>query len=312
MALQGQVHVDFNRLSSLFSQSLADTIQQLQVGPNYSFAGRFWINPNWSGSFLEALSFKGELMSEEAILKGYQMQSVQADVQYVPGRLDIQNLSIQDSAGSLKTADAVVILDKNQDKWNFFTPRLTIRNLRPSLLRDIESYTTSTKFRSLIFKRIEFQNLRGDLSDKQSWQAEGNLHFLNPSRKKPFPVIFAIPAEIILRLGLDPHVLNPVTGSIYFNLQEQKFYFTRFKDVYSEGRGSKFYLAQSSEPSWMDFNGNLSVNIRMRHYNLIFKITDLFTVSIQGNIKKPHYSLQKQSKSPRKKHTGTVRHEAEA
>lgn len=162
------------------------------------------------------------------------------------------------------------------------------------------------KFRSLILKRIDFYELTGDIGHPETWQARGNLHFMNPSRKNPLHTLFAIPAEIILRLGLDPHVLNPVTGMIYFNLQNERFYLTRFKDVYSEGRGSKFYLAQGEEPSWMDFDGNLSVNIRMKQYNLIFKIAELFTVSVQGNIRKPHYSLQKQSKSSRRTHGMTI------
>ena len=107
---------------------------------------------------------------------------------------------------------------------------------------------------------------------------------------------------MILRLGLNPEVLNPVTGTIYFNLQGDRFYFTKFKDVYSEGRGSKFYLAQGVSPSWMDMNGNLSIQIGMKQYNLIFKIAELFTVSIQGTVKKPKYFLQKHVKLPRKGH----------
>jgi len=119
-------------------------------------------------------------------------------------------------------------------------------------------------------------------------------------RKNVFHPLFAIPGEIILRLGLDPNVLNPVTGTIYFNLQGDKFYMTKFKDVYSEGRGSKFYLAGGPNPSWMDFEGNLSMQVRMKQYNLIFKIAELFTVSVEGNIKKPRYNLQKQSKGSRR------------
>lgn len=300
-ALQGQVSIDFNRLSSLLALPIADTIQKLKIGSPYCFAGQFWINSDWGTTFLETLSFKGKLLSEEAIVKGYQIKNFEADVQYVPGRLDIQNLVMQDPAGTIKAANCVVLLDSKEDKWTFFIPRLTVKNLRFNLLRDIETYAPgNSKFRSLTLKKVEFQDFQGDLGQIHTWQTQGNLHFMNPSKKHPFHPIFAIPAEIILRLGLDPHVLNPVTGIIYFNLRGERFYLTRFKDVYSEGRGSKFYLAQGSTPSWMDFDGNLSVRVRMKQYNLIFKIAELFTVSIQGNIKKPRYTLQKQSKSSRK------------
>lgn len=300
-ALRGQVTIDFNRFSALLAPDVEETIRKLKLGSLYSLVGRFWMNLDWGATLLEMISFKGKLISQEAILKGYQMSSLQADLQYVPGRLDVQTVSIQDPAGSLKIDNCIVILDNQRKGWTFFVPRLTVRNLRLGLLRDTEVYTqVNSKFRSLILKRVEFQNLSGELRDLATWQAQGNLHFLNPSRKNFFHPLLAIPAEIILRLGLDPHVLNPVTGMIYFSLQGDRFYLNRFKDVYSEGRGSKFYLAQSSDPSWMDFDGNLSVHIRMKQYNLIFKIAELFTVSIHGNIKKPRYSLQKQSKASQK------------
>lgn len=299
-SLQGQVAINFNRLSALLAPSVAEAIQKLKVGSLYTINGNFWINPDKGPTLLDTISFKGKLTSKEAILKGYQMQSLQADVQYIPGRLDIQNVSIDDPAGSIKVANCVVHLDDKQNKWMFFTPRLNVKNLRLNLLRDTESYAqTNPKFRSLVLKKVDFQNFGGEVTQLDTWQAQGNLQFLNSPRKNPLHTLFAIPAEIILRLGLDPHVLNPVTGIVYFNLLGDRFYLKRFKDMFSEGRGSKFYLV-GPEPSWMDFDGNLAVSVRMKQYNLMFKIAELFTVSIQGNIKKPRYSLQKQSKTNHK------------
>jgi hypothetical protein len=301
-ALQGQVTLDFNRLCPLLSSQMVEIIQKLKIGSLYTLMGHFWLNPDLGNSLLEIVSFQGSLVSDEAILKGYQVQKVQADLQYVPGRFDIQNLLIQDPAGSVKSANLVATLDRGKDQWTLFVPHLTVKNLRLCLLRDTESpyVPINSKFRSLLVKRIDLQDFSGALNKLDTWQAQGNLHFLNPSRKNLFHPLFAIPAEIILRLGLDPQVLNPVTGIIYFNLRGDRFYLTRFKDVYSEGRGSKFYLAQGKNFSWMDFNGNLCVQVRMKQYNLIFKIVELFTVSIQGNIKKPRYILQKQSRTQRK------------
>lgn len=304
-ALQGQVSLNFNRLCPLLPLSMADAIQKLKMDSSYVLAGHLWINSDLGDSLLDTLSFKGVVTSQEAILKGYQFQHLQADLQYVPGRLDLQNLFIQDPAGNVKAAHLIATWDRRKDQWTLFIPRLIVKNLRMGLLRDTESShaPTNPKFRSLIVKRVDLQDFSGELGNQQTWQAQGTLHFLNPSRKNFFHPLLAIPAEIILRLGLDPHVLNPVTGIIYFTLQGDRFYLTRFKDVYSEGRGSKFYLAQSSQPSWMDFDGNLSVQVRMKQYNLIFKIAELFTVSIQGNIKKPRYTLQKQSKTSHKGQT---------
>lgn len=300
--LEGQIAIDFNRLSPLLTAPTAEMIQELKLGSLYSLSGRFWMNPDLGETLLETVFFQGLLKSQEAVIKGYQVKNFEADLQYIPGRLDVKNLLIQDPAGSVKAANFVAVL--NQDHWDLFIPRLTVKNLRLSLLKDTElpMAQTNPKFRSLLIKRIDFQDFYGKLDELQTWQAKGSLHFLNPSRKNFFHPLFAIPAEIILRLGLDPQVLNPVTGTIYFNLEEERFYLTRFKDIYSEGRGSKFYLAQSPYPSWMDFNGNLFVQVRMKQYNLIFKIAELFTVSIQGNIKKPRYTLHKQSKALHKRH----------
>lgn len=300
--LQGQVAVDFNLLCPLLTKRMAEAIQKLKLGSSYSLVGRFWMNPDLGDAFLDTVSCKGNLISEEAILKGFQVQKIRADLQYVPGRLDVQNLMIQDPAGSVKIGDLIATFDYPKDKWTLYVPRLTVKNLRPFLLRDRENPQAqpNAKFRSLYVKRIDLQDFSGQLDNLQTWQGQGYLHFLNPSRKNMTHPLLAIPAEIILRLGLDPQVLNPVTGMIYFRLQGERFYLTRFKDVFSEGRGSKFYLAQAQDPSWMDLNGNLSVQVRMKQYNLIFKIAELFTVSVQGNIKKPRYSLQKHSKMPHK------------
>lgn len=302
--LQGQVKVDFNRLSPLLAPDIAEVIETLKLGSFFSFGGNFWLNPQSGASFLDTVSFKGKLESEEFILKGYQMQNLQADLQYVPDQLDMQNLLIKDTAGTIKLDHCIVLKNKFFNSWSFIIPELTVKNLKPYLLRDTEiNGQKNPKFRSLILKRIDLQDVQGELAQIHTWQGQGSLHFMNPTKKNPLQTLLAIPAEIILRLGLDPHVLNPVTGFVYFDLKGDRFYLNRFRDVYSEGRGSKFYLAQGLDPHWMDWNGNLSLNIRMKQYNLLFKIAELFTVSIQGNIKKPQYRLQKQQKTSHKMRT---------
>ncbi len=298
-ALQGQIQVDFNQLCPLLPTYLAEKIQHLKVGSLYHLDGKVWWNPKLSSTFLDSVFFQGQLTSQNAILKGYQVNHVQSEVQYRPGRWDMQKCVIQDEAGQVNIDELTILLDAKTNEWSLFMPRLTVKHFKPYLLRDAEdpSAALNVKWRALIVKRIELEGFSGKLQDAHTWQAQGSLYFLNPSRKNFQHPLLAIPAEIILRLGLDPHVLNPVTGTIYFDLQEGRFYLKRFKDVYSEGRGSKFYLAQGPAPSWMDFDGNLSVQIRMKQYNLIFKLAELFTVSIQGNLKKPRYTLQKQAKA---------------
>ena len=305
--LKGRVSVDFNRLSSLLPLQMAEGIKKLKLNSLFAIEGDFWINSDYGKSFFDTLSFKGKLLGNEAVIKGYQLKKVQADLQYIPNRLDVQNFIVEDPAVSVKVPSGVVAFDQNEDCWGFSFPQVEVRNLKPSLLRDTEtSSPMSPKFRSLIVKKIDFQNLKGNVDEVSTWQAEGSLQFLNSSRKNALQALFAIPAEILLRVGLDPQVLNPVKGMVFFDLQGDRFYLRRFRDVFSEGRGSKFYLV-GPNPSWIDFDGNLSVNIRMKHYNLIFKITELFTFSIHGNIKKPLYGLQRQPKVSRKGRSAMMR-----
>ena len=295
--MQGIVAIDIERLSHLLKPHIAENISKLKIASTCILTGNFWMNPDFGATFLDTLSFKGRLVSEKPILKGYQLKYLQSDLQYIPGRLDFQNAIIEDPAGVFKCPQCVVSFNEQKDKWTFMTPDFTFRNLNLSLLKDVEAdLSIKSKFRSLVLKKVTCHNFQGDLDDLQTWQGEGSVSFLNSPRKNLFTPLFAIPSEIILRVGLDPHVLNPVTGTIDFEVRDNRFYLTKFKDVYSEGHGSKFYLAHSSEVSWMDFDGNLSVSIRMKQYNLIFKIAELFTFSIQGNIQKPRYTLQKLSK----------------
>ncbi len=284
-ALKGQLAIDFNRLSPLLPSEMANTIQKCKVGSTFSLAGQFRMNPGLGQTLLETVFFQGSLCSQNVILKGYECDHIQAQIDYEPGRMDMHNLSLEDFSGNVHVPALTAFKDQKTDLWSLYIPQLIVKNLRPSLLRAIEveqEASSSSKFRSLLVKRAEIREIFGELGDMQTWKGQGNMHFLNPTRKNLYHPLLAIPAEIILRLGLDPQVLNPVTGIIYFDLQGDRFYLTRFKDVYSEGRGSKFYLAESPTPSWMDFDGNLLVRIRMKQYNLIFKIAELFTVSIQG------------------------------
>lgn len=214
------------------------------------------------------------------------------DVDYTPQTLKLNNLIAEDEAVTIRCD--TMTLNRAVDEWHLFTPQLIVKNLQPSLLRTLD-HAPSPHFKSLLIRRIEFENVSGRISRLPNWQGEGYLHFLNPTRKEHS--LLAIPSEVMHGLGVDPHVLNPVTGTIYFDLKGDRFYLTKFKDVYSEGRGSKFYLADTTTPSWIDMEGNLFLQVRMKQYNLMFKLAEMFTLSIQGNIQKPKYSLFKHEKS---------------
>lgn len=294
--LQGSIGINFNDLCPLLAEETAETVHALETGSSYVFTGNYWMNPDLGEDLLETLYFQGDVYAKDAILKSYLFDEMQAHVKYSPGVLEVTGATISDSSGTMDCPEINVTQKQNTKDWFFSIPYLLIKNLHPSTLRDLKE-EGSPKFKNLLIKRAELQSLQGQLDRIDSWQAMGSLHFQNPSRKNLHHPLLTIPAEIILRLGLDPNVLNPVTGTIYFTMQGDRLYLNKFKDVYSEGRGSKFYLASRTFPSWVDMKGNLFVQIRMKQYNLIFKLAELFTVSVQGNLKKPKYSLQRHEKS---------------
>lgn len=291
--LQGRVDLDFNSLCPLLTQETSAKIAELSLNSSYLLDGLYWFNSKSLKPALENLFFKGTMTSLESQIKGYQFSKIEAAINYSPDQLEMTKLTVNDHCGTLFAPSIIATKNSDKDDWSIKMPQATIRKFRPSILRNPNEETTmSPRFKNLVFKKIELQDFSGYLFDSNTWQASGGLHFQNTSRKNMFHPLLAIPNEIILRLGLDPSVLNPVTGNVYFNLKNGRFYLIRMKDVFSEGRGSKFYLSDAS-PSWMDLDGNISIHIRMKQYNLIFKIAELFTVTVEGNIQKPTYTLQK-------------------
>lgn len=304
--LTGDIAIELDDVCNILESPMEEQFRKLGIGPRYFSNGRWWVNLDQDPSFANCVYFQGKLEADDSNFKGYRISTLKAEVNYHPGRIEAQRLTMRDPAG-LVFAPQITFLQEQGD-WTLFIPKIIIKDLRPAFLHSTlpvpkktheehRHRKTVSKAKNLILRRVEIDDFYGKVDNVQTWRANGTLHFLNPSRKNINHPIFAIPGEVILRLGLDPHVLNPVTGAITFNLTGDRFYLTKFKDIYSEGRGSKFTLAGGPTPSWIDLDGNLSVQIKMKHYNLLFKLSELFTVSIDGTIKKPTYTLKKQGKA---------------
>jgi hypothetical protein len=164
------------------------------------------------------------------------------------------------------------------------------------LLQEAGQTRTSSP-KPLVIKNLEIDNFAGYCDDMHSFTGKGKFQFVNPPKKNVQNPLLAIPAEILTLIGLDLTVLNPVSGTVTFDIGNGQVILTKFKDVYSEGKLSKFYLGNSEKPSVVDFDGKLNVNIRMKQYNLFFKFAELFTFNIGGTLKKPVYSLQNPKKN---------------
>lgn len=290
--LTGKVDINFVAASALMDAPLSFNVQNFELGSGYSLLGHWNISKNEALSLEDKIQFQGELLGNEFELMGYRFYSLYSQVAYNPKAVSLRNLRVSDSCGTLQVGQADFI---DKGCWVFSSPQLVITDFRPSFLRSLRPSSFKRIGKSLIIRHLEVNHLQGILGDKNSITGVGHLNFINPPKKNLQHPIFIIPAELLARLGLDMSVLTPVRGSIFYELKNGRASLTKFKDIYSKGKLSKFNLAHNGYDSYVDFDGNIHAEVRMKQYNLIFKLAELFTVTVQGTLRKPTYTLQKQT-----------------
>jgi len=287
--LAGSVELDFRLASTLMEPQLAAKLREWELGKGYRLQGQWTIAKDGEKSLTESLTFQGELFGRDFECLGYQFYNMSAQVKYSPLEVLLWQVSIADSCGNLQMNE--VFFHEWRNAWKVEIPSIALSEFRPSLLRLARSAPPRIG-KALVFRQLEIQGFSGILGARNSFKGTGHFVFANPPKKNLQHTIFAIPAEILARLGLDLAVLTPVRGVIDFQLQDGKILLKRFKDVYSKSRLSKFYLPNNGYQSYVDFDGNIHMQIRMKQYNLLFKLAELFTVTVQGTVKKPTYALQ--------------------
>lgn len=289
--LVGSVGIHGMRSRGFFPKQMAEKFVTWRIGDGYELQGKWRFLKNHSESYGDKLHFVGKLKGDRFQLKGFQFDSLQAHMEYTPTAIRINDLVVNDASGVLKS-DRIDILKTDLGTWAFAMPLMTVSQFRPSLLQEEGMPRPSTR-KPMVIQELVLEKTQGNLSDSRTMIGKGSFYFSNRSKKLLQNTIFQIPSDIISRIGLDPAVLTPVTGTVQYEIHDGRVYLTRFKDIYSDAKLSKFYLA-STHPSTVDFDGGLNVQVKMKQYNLIFKLAELFTFNIQGNLKKPVYSVQKQ------------------
>jgi len=288
--LVGSVGIHGQHAKGFFPQQMAEKFITWKVGEGYQLQGKWRFLKNHSESYGDKLHFVGMLKGSDFHIKGYQFDSLQAHLEYTPTAIRINDLVVNDPCGKL-SSDRIDILKTDLGTWAFAMPLMTVHQFRPCLLQE-EGMPRPNVRKPMVVQELILERTQGNLSDSRTMIGRGSLYFTNRSKKLLQNTIFQIPSDILSRIGLDPAVLTPVSGTVQYEVHDGKVYLTRFKDMYSDAKLSKFYLA-SSYPSTVDFDGGLNVQVRMKQYNLIFKLAELFTFNIQGNLIKPVYSVQK-------------------
>lgn len=284
--MTGDVEIDGQEARSLFSPSWFDMFENLKIGKGYKLHGDFEFLKDNGHDF----RFIGMLTGKDLELKGYQFNQLTSQIIYSPTACQFLHCTLSDPSGTFYVGSLKA--EKKEGKWKINVPLLTVNDMRPSLLKPVDAAPFPPK--PLVIKQFQLENITGILGDQNSFKAEGKLHFANPQKKNFQNVLFAIPTEILTRIGLNLSVLTPVTGTILFDLKNGHFVLNKFKDVYSEGRISKFYLPSSGVPSTVDLEGNMDVQVRFKQSTLLLKFAEMFTITGKGHITSPRYSLQRQ------------------
>lgn len=294
--LVGEIHFDGSECVKLMPPEVASKMIAWQVGKGYACRGTWdFIKAPQSDNWMDDIHFNGVLEGHNVEFKGYEFQTLVSQVDCTLNDITIQQLHVNDPAGSLH-ADLLSFNKDHNGSWHLNVPLVTASNFRPSLLR-IARIPSLHVVKPFFIKSLTINDVQGKLDELESLQALGYFEFDNGSKRSPLKnTIFAIPAEIISRIGLNPNVMSPVTGTIFFEVHGDRIFLTKLKDVYSEGKLSRFYLSNKPYESYIDFDGNLNLQIRMKQYNLLFKLAELFTVTVTGKLDNPSYSLQKQGK----------------
>ncbi len=293
--LVGTVAINAAKAHRFFPEVMAHKILEWRAGDGYFLRGKWRLRKSAAEDYSQKLHFTGLLQGDRFQLRGYQFDSLYAHLDYTPAAIKVKELKGQDVSGELNV-EKIDFFQAENGQWVFIMPTLKVSKFRPCLLQEVGMPTPQVS-KPLIIQSLVLSGCQGSLSDTQSIVGQGTLNFTNRSKKLLQNTIFHIPADILSRIGLDLSVLTPVSGTITYQIRDGKVFLTKLKDVYSEGKISKFNLLQASNaPSYMDFDGRLNVQVRMRQHNLLFKLAELFTVRIQGTLAHPLYALNKQRK----------------
>lgn len=284
--LKGEFLLELPEGLSWVSPSVRQSIVDIGWKGNYHFSGLV-LSERKSG---ENLHLQGDVVGKDCFFQGVYAEKAKARVVASPEQVRVEALTVQDPAGRLAIPEGVCV--REDQGWKMEIPHFALREIRPSLLQR-KGENKSVDEKTLVIDRLDLHQITGLLHQPSSWKGKGQASFLNPSKKATANTIFAIPADIIARIGLDLDVMTPVSGKIIMHLADARLYLDEFIDVFSDGHISKFYLPDGYT-SWVDLSGAVNVTLRMKQYNLIFKLAELFTFRVQGTLENPSYTVQKQ------------------
>lgn len=283
--LIGSAKIDFEKVKEFVPQDFTDLILALKMGRGYEIKGHLF--PRGEPRF-----FKGILTGKDLQLFGYQLKSIFSHLEIKKDQIHLIETKVSDSAGKLEIPEINAYSSKG-DPWRLSIPSLLITELRPSLLA--RPGQPRAPLTPLLVRDLTLRNFQGDLSDSNTYTAEGDLHFINTFKRDRS--LFDIPSALLSRLfAFDLEILIPVQGTLTYQLRNGNFELLELKDSFSEGSRSEFFLAPGTVPL-MDLDGNLNILVKMKQY-VLFTFTENFLISIGGTLEDPKFHLEKKRKEP--------------
>lgn len=294
--LAGEIVVDPRLAAYRLPSDINSLINTWQIGGKYTLKGEWSISPDVLFAWEDKLLFQGILEAENCHCKGYQVKSLTARIEATPKKALVQHLDVKDLAGHVE-AEQITLTRDALNHWIARSKLVTVKQFKPSLLRTSDA-SKQSKEGTFTVRQLDIQDFEGDLSSFHSFVATGRAYVANPPKRDDLNQIVDLPLDTLNKYGLDLSVLSPVVGAIDYEVKQGRVYLKKLKEMYSAGKMSRFYLPKRSpDPSYIDFDGNIHLQIRMKQYNILFKLAELFTVTIDGTLQKPKFSLFKSSDS---------------
>jgi hypothetical protein len=287
--LTGQVALTdlakFEQIAPQFIQSYLDNIQFQSF---LVYTGDIFLPFKNMKNF----SLNGKIEVKDFSFYSRNLSNLKLDLSYTEFDLHIEKMSIEDGAFNLFVKD--MFINKNvHEQWYFKIPKLLIQELKPIKLAKDKKALKSIK--NLVIHDVNVDNLTGLFSDLKTIKGKGYFSFEKISKNTFSNILFAIPNDILSRIGLNLNVMIPAQGKVYFEIKDRKFYLTQLSEVYSEGKYSRFYLPKDAQPSFIDFDANLNVYIKVKQYNLLMKLTESLRVHLTGKLNDPSFQFEKDS-----------------
>lgn len=292
ITLKGSIGVDLEKSAQLFHGEKAGWIDQFSFKGKYCAEGEFIFDKN----SLSKLVFKGNLSGKECQIAGVGIASLTSNLTLQEDVLQLENLEMEDLAGRLSVNRAIV-RKQSPHTWLASCDRLTVAEMRISRLQSpwTQKSTRGKSFlRTLFIPIFELTDFSGNLMDPETFLGSGKLEFSNLPKRTFLSNLLLLPTEITARIGLDLSLLIPVRGIIDYEIKEGKIHLNEFKEMFSDGKRSRFYLAENTA-AFVDFKGRLNMKIKMKQYNLLMKLAEFFTISVKGTLLKPAYTLSNHS-----------------